>query len=145
MKLRKLSVLFLTVLAMSTAANGIALAANHSDTGYSFTVGPGYGARTEYREKTDSSGVYVYSLSGPRQTYFYVLNPSGTIKNSGEGVGITYPGNKYRIHTHIWEDRYTDGNVGPTRCALASIDNPFPGQSTGVWSPDSVGSYPFCN
>lgn len=36
-------------------------------------------------------------------------------------------------------------DANPTRCAFASIDNPFYGQSTGVWSPDCVGNYQYAN
>lgn len=137
----------LAVIILSTATNNVAFAANYGDTGYSYRVGTTYTSRTEYRQKTDDSPVYVNSLSGPRQTHFYVWNHKEQQKNAGKGVAITEPGNKYLVHTLIWEHRDKDGNTqyGQTICALASKYNPFDGQSTGVWSPDSIGSYPFAN
>lgn len=115
-----------------------AFAANNKDTGYSFTVGQSWFSRTEYRDKTNRTSVYVKSLSGPAVTYFYVLAPNNSVQNSGKGVAPIRPEQTMCIYNHVYEN-------GWCSCALASIDNPYSGASTGVWSPDTVGRYPHAN
>lgn len=137
-KLSKMSAMLLIIAAVLSTSSLGAFAANNKDTGYSFTVGQGWQSRTEYREKTNSTSVYVKSLSGPAITYFYVIAPNGSIQNSGKGVAPISPGQERRIFNHVYEN-------GWRSCALASINNPYSGQSTGVWSPDSVGNAPHAN
>ncbi len=137
-KLKKVSAMLL-IMAMFLSVSSVgAFAANNKDTGYSFTVGQGWQARTEYREKANSTSVYVNSLSGPAVTYFYVLAPNGSIQNSGKGVAPIRPGQKMCIYNHVYEN-------GWRSCALATLNNSYSGQSTGVWSPDTVGRYPHAN
>lgn len=138
MKLKRLlaSAVAVTLLSSLTAIGSFA--ANNHDTGFSFTVGPNWQARTEFRDKTNSTSVYVNSLSGPSVTYFYVIDPNGGIQNSGKGVAPISPGTKRCIYNHVYEN-------GWRTCALATLNNPYTGQSTGVWSPDTVGSYIHAN
>lgn len=137
-KSKKASAILLVIAVFLSAFSIGAFAANNHDTGYSFTVGQGWQARTEYREKTNNTSVYVKSLSGPTITYFYVLAPNGSNQNSGKGIAPISPGQERRIFNHVYEN-------GWSTCALASINNPYSGQSTGVWSPDSVGKAPHAN
>lgn len=137
-KLKKVSTMLLIMAVFLSVSSVGAFAANNKDTGYSFTVGNGRLSRTEYREKTNKTSVYVKSMSGPYITYFYVLAPNGSIQNSGKGVAPIKPGQTRCIYNHVYEN-------GWRSCALAAINNPYSGQSTGVWSPDTVGSYPHAN
>lgn len=129
------------VLALSLTVMGVpnvAFAANTSDTGFAFSVGPSYFSRTEYRAKTNTTSVYVNKLSGPQVTHFSVLAGNNVYQNAGKGLAPVSPGQKRLIHTYVYENGYRS-------CALASIANPYSGWSTGVWSPDSIGSYPYAN
>ena len=116
----------------------ISYASNHSDEVFLFLVSPGIIGKSGYRNKEDSSGVYVNYQSGPAGIVFYVLSPDNQVQNSGTGAAVMYVGQQRRIHTHVYENGYTS-------CALASNNSTATGYASGLWSPDSVGTYPWAN
>lgn len=118
---------------------------NTSDSSWSVNVS---GSSTYVRKKNDTSSVYVHNKSS------YAINVSvyarstqtGANKDAGQRVGYTYfqttslsiPANSKRaIRQWIRENGYA-------WAALTVYGGSYNGGS-GVWSPDSTGTYTFAN
>lgn len=115
-----------------------AFAGNNEDS--SFTFQSSYVAihHTLERAKTDTTPVYVYIQRAPGYNSFVkaqgrVSGGSWFLGNEGGAQAALRTGTKYSLHTLIYEN-------GWTRARL-EIMATGRGETYGVWSPDSVGSY----
>lgn len=118
-----------------------ASAANIQDTAWGFAV---TSINTEYRtplrEKTNASGVYVFYKTGTESTLWCdVLNSENQSETRGK-IGYVPKGQPRLVMQWVYEDGFRTAKLelGPTQAQGQ-------GGVSGVWSPDSVGSYPYCN
>lgn len=139
-KLKRMLALGAAALMSVSALTVPASASNYKDTYWSFSVDANKRPhRTELREKTDASGVYVYYKSGTMDGVACdVLNSEND--SMCKKYGIVYKGQKRRVAQYVYEN-------GFRWCKLElTSDKIYSGAGgSGVWSPDSVGSYPYCN
>ena len=139
-KLKRMLALGAAVLMSVSALTVPASASNYKDTYWSFSVDANKRPhRTELREKTDASGVYVYYKSGTMDGVACdVLNSEND--SMCKKYGIVYKGQKRRVAQYVYEN-------GFRWCKLElTSDKIYSGAGgSGVWSPDYVGSYPYCN
>ena len=147
MKVKKLMSKISLALALGVIASGVstipAYAANIKDKEFNFRVGydsTTQAGETTERAKEDSSSVYI-KPSNYRdlciKTFGY---RNGSWNNDTKnGYAIVTKG-EWLIHNYIYERG--------SRSAKLNITTATPGTSgiaTGVWSPDSVGSYTVAN
>lgn len=130
---------------------GTASAANVKDTPYAFTVS-GRAGRTGYRDKTNTTPVYMYYTTG---TYSSVRAnpmgwmisddadlaalPHGATRSNGSTVKFVYVKKnvKSSIRTLLYESGYSsDVFIEVTSYNASSSD-----YIKGVWSPDSTRTY----
>ncbi len=127
-----------------TAVVGIgsnAKAANVSDTPFNYNNANGSGT-TEWRDKSDTTKVYVYPKSGPAIRYS-VLGQ----KNGDSDTTYTICSNNVRIPqgvqgsitNHVYESGYRKAKLRMTREKYQNLN------TTGVWSPDSTRNYTIFN
>lgn len=146
MKVKKLMSKVSLALALGVMASGVssipAYAANTSDTPFYFSVGFSYdqAGETGSRFKENSTSVYMKSnndLSLWVQTKGY---------NSGRWENYTKRGHavigrgEWFIHNYIHESGAPSAKLNITSEKYGTS-----GYADGVWSPDSVGSYPVAN
>ena len=115
-------------------------AANTTDTQWNFTIGTSQISHTTpLREKTNSSGVYVYYQGGtPAYLTCDVLNSEYQSMCHGR-IGAIQKGQKARIAQYVYEE-------GWRQCCLKlTAPQANDGGAGGLWSPDSAGSYPYIN
>lgn len=131
----------LSVLAVS------AFASNYTDEGFAFTVYTDVVKLLDWREKTDTTPIYLYIKTGT--TSPIRVSALGAIESSDVMTDLTCVhgayaayvtcsvGVKYSVHSFVYECGYD----------LASLQfwNPYSTSNyiTGVWSPDSVGTYTY--
>ena len=135
---KKLLALFLAVAVGSTGI--VASAKNNSDTSlpnkkvsFSFSSA----AQTDLRAKEDSSSHYIKNNSG-FDLWVRSLNSSNTnLTYKGRAI---VKGGQWRIHNSIYEKGYRSCKLD-----ITSAKSGVSGYLKGVWSPDSLGSYPFAN
>ncbi len=129
---------------------------NHSDTSFEFSL-PDWQYVTIYtpgRYKSDTSSSYVYfydttdywlqaygvhfSIWGGESSQTWIENCTSP---GGYGAPIIYPDQKRLIRQNVCEWGYD--------YAFIAASAPTPGAAgacpAGLWSPDSVGSYPYAN
>lgn len=134
--------MFGLVLAMSICCMSVPVCAkNNTDTilpskivGYGFNAA----ANTELRRKEDSSFHYIKNNSG-FDLYVRSMNGALTV-NYTNGNKAIVPGGQYFISNWVYER-------GAQYCKLniISAKSGVTGRVNGLWSPDSVGSYPVVN
>lgn len=139
-KLKRLLALGAAALMSVSALTVPASASNYKDTYWSFSVDASRQPhRTELREKTDATGVYVYYKAGTMDGVVCdVLNSEND--SMCQNTGIVYKGKERLVAQYVYEN-------GFRWCKLElTSDKIYSGAGgSGVWSPDSVGSYPYCN
>lgn len=118
-----------------------ASAANIQDTPWGFgvtSINTVY--RTELREKTNSTGVYVYYKTGTEPALKCdVLNSENQSETRGK-IGYVPKGQPRLVRQYVYEDgfRWARLELRPTQAQGQ-------GGVSGAWSPDSIGSIPYCN
>lgn len=126
---------------------------NHTDTNFSFNL-PGlsyYAVLNSGRAKLDASGSYIssdsvnpsegalFSIHGYKYSTFTSVSQ---IKNCTKGTSARiWPGQQRRIRQYVYEWGYAYAFIGGHAITSAGVGKSL----TGVWSPDSVGSDPYCN
>lgn len=129
-----------------------ASAANNGDTDFSLKVRTTLNDYTGAREKQDDSGTYVYYKSGTNgltgAVKFRVMGsdsqstPSLLATNyTRNSYGTISVGQKRLISQYVYENNKTYAFLSTPKVASGDPT----GTATGVWSPDSVGSYTYCN
>lgn len=139
MRFKKLAALGATAVMLMSMTLTPVSAANTKDTEWSFNFsGVGQTFVTELREKTNSSGVYVYYQSGNSPSIGCdVLNSENETMCIKQG-NLAF-GQQGRIAQYVYEN-------GFRWCSLKVISQIVSyGGAGGVWSPDSAGSYPYIN
>lgn len=139
-KLKRLLALGAAVLMSVSALTVPASASNYKDTYWSFSVdADGRPHRTELREKTDASGVYVYYKAGTMNGVICdVLNSNNDSMCLKQGV--IYKGQERKVAQYVYENGYRW-----CKLELRSDKLYLGAGGSGVWSPDSVGYYPYVN
>ena len=139
-KLKRLLALGAATLMSVSALSVSASASNYKDTYWSFSVDSNRRSyQTELREKTDTSGVYVYYKAGTMNGIVCdVLNSNND--SMCKKLGVIYKGEKRKIAQYVYENGYR-------WCKLElTSDKIYSGAGgSGVWSPDSTGYYPYVN
>lgn len=120
------------------------LAKNAGDTEYSFYLG----MSAEYikpRLKQDASSTYIYCQPANIPGSFVLVAVMGSDSTSDYGTNVTakvanarYEGGQRFIKQYVYERGYTYARLRFNRGDAS-------GDIKGVWSPDSVGSYPSLN
>lgn len=129
-----------------------ASAANNGDTYFSLNVKTSSNDYTGAREKQDASGTYVYyknpenGLSGPVK--FRVMGSNS--QSSPALLATNYTRNGYGTiskgqERFIWQNVYENGKKYAFLSTPKVASGDPIGTATGLWSPDSVGSYTYCN
>lgn len=141
MKIKRLVAALSAVLCLASFAGLSASAAETKDKVYKFNyIEKGWVYFTETRPKTNTTGTYVSYLTGntqPKGTYYSVW--SAGENDTRNGAGIIYPGQKRKLAQFVYEK-------GKRDCYLGVSPNGYnSSEISGVWSPDSVGSYPYAN
>ena len=138
-KLKRMLALGAAVLMSVSALTVPASASNYKDTYWSFSVDANKRPhRTELREKTDASGVYVYYKSGTMDGVACdVLNSEND--SMCKKYGIVYKGQKRRVAQYVYENGYDQCKL------MVSTSVHDDGGGYGWWSPDSIGYYPYIN
>ena len=139
--------LFVVVLAtLVTATAMTASAAETSDTALpsSYITYTG-GANTTVRSKTNTTSVYMYNKSG--MTLWVWANGGSkpgnpALYDAGTTIGghaNVMPG-QYKVRTLIYEKGYRTAWLN-----ITTATSGVAGNCSGLWSPDSIGSYPSAN
>lgn len=120
---------------------GTEVRANNLDTEFKFeNRALGYIYFTAPRQKDNASAVYVYyqsAINQPHGTFFSAW--SGGINYTDNDSGIIRVGQQRKISQRIYEN-------GKRTCNLAISPRNFNATLVqGLWSPDTVGDYPYCN
>ena len=139
-KLKRLLALGAAVLMSVSALSVPASASNYTNTTWNFNVDvTNRPYITESREKTNSSGVYVYYKSGTLNGVVCDVLNSENISMCKK-LGVVYKGNQRLVAQYVYEN-------GFRHCQLKLKSDTIyaSGGAGGEWSPDSVGSYPYCN
>lgn len=138
---RTVTSLFLAGVLASTAMLSTVSANNHSDTNLPNAVVSYYvGAGTASRAKQDKSSTYINNRSG------FVLNTrvfaSANSSNQTKGgvAHINTANGKRLIRQYVYENGYRSCYMGLWAGKTGII-----GRISGLWSPDSVGSYTYAN
>lgn len=150
MKLKK--ILTVTVIAMMMFSSISSLnvsAKNNKDTVFDFNVQPNSTVYTNghFRAKEDSSAPYCHlqiaASNGFNMRILSIdnnLNPY-SIVDATKGTALMYAGQKRLIRCSVRD-------VGRRYCAIGAKsrnNGDSSGRAMGVWSPDSLGSYPYAN
>lgn len=128
-------------------------AGNYTDSSFSLTC-PTYGylvcEGNVYRKKLDSTATYVHCISGPSTGVYFTVwggieistNYSVPVANCTRyGQALIYPGQQRFIAQYVYENDYEYAHLGLLTRYATDVGTTV----TGVWSPDSVGSYPYAN
>ncbi|BDR54676.1 hypothetical protein KIMH_07870 [Bombiscardovia apis] len=112
-----------------------AMANNHADTSWSFTLTPWNNlGKTGARSKTDTSSVYARvnwrSNTGP----VWAWAEAGNSANVGTAVVPIWSGQSVKISQYIYEWGYRSARL----CISDANGDSATVRVTGVWSPDSV-------
>ena len=134
----------MTVMLSVTAVVGMgfnAKAANTGDSPFSYNSANGSGT-TEWRDKTDTTKVYVYPTSGPAIRYSVLGQNYGqaatTYQICSNNVRIPL-GVQGSITNHVYESGYRRAKLRMTREKHQNLN------TSGVWSPDSTRNYTVFN
>ncbi|MFT8350439.1 hypothetical protein [Clostridium saccharoperbutylacetonicum] len=132
----------LTVGVIAGYAGTSAYAKNNSDTGWSFSVFGDEGTQyTDSREKQDNSKAYckINNYNGKDDDYLQMYLVDGNKHKFSKTPVKTVTGTgEYSITNYAYEDR----KKTPVRIAFyAPYRNFYTWSASGVWSPDSSGSY----
>ncbi len=126
---------------------------NHTDTNFSFNLPATYKyiVNLNGRIKQDATGSYIlsdstnvsegalFSIHGYNSQYpSSASQVTNCTKNTSARI---WPGQARRIRQYVYEWGYTYAFIGGSAITNAGVGH----ELTGVWSPDSVGSYPYCN
>lgn len=146
MKFKKIIV---TMCLCSLLVNSITLtsnANNHSDTGFRFNFSYVNGvSQTEGRKKEDSSSSYIKAVELPTGGMEVRINGSHTLyqptwynvtKDTTAWINILNQGRA--IRQYVYERGYSYAQLEGRRRGQTE-------DATGVWSPDSTGTYPALN
>ena len=139
-KLKRLLALGAAVLMSVSALSVPASASNYKNTSWSFNVdSTNHWYVTSKRAKLDSSGVYVHYKAG---TVNGVVCDVITVEGISmcNTLGVVYKGNERLIAQYVYENGFRE-----CKLKLKSDTIYASGGASGEWSPDSVGSYPYCN
>ena len=129
-----------------------ASAANNGDTDFSLNVKTSSNDYTGAREKQDDSGTYVYykynttGLTGAVKFRVMGSNSQSSpallaINYTRNGYGTISKGQERLISQYVYENGKKYAFLSTPKVASGDPT----GTATGVWSPDSVGSYTYCN
>lgn len=145
MKKKKLLAIFgVLILTLSFVMVPVS-ANNHKDEGFIFYLDGVSASVTKMREKQDASSTYVavdYTPSGGAK--FSVLgvklgnHGSTSVNCTKNNYVILYGGQTRLVRQYVYERGYT-------LCELFGDVAKLKGKTYGLWSPDSVGSYPYAN
>ena len=137
MKLKRVCAFCASALMLASSALP-ASAANITDTKWSFELSYNSTSHvTPAREKTNTSGTYVYYQGGtPDTLQCDVLNSEN--QSMCRKTGPIDVGKKGLIAQYVYEE-------GFRWAKLKLFTSETQGGAEGVWSPDSVGSYPYIN
>lgn len=121
----------------ASADEGISTYANTGDTGFYFNLSSYTTSATEYRAKQDASSTYVYakSLTNPCQLFVNGTGNNNCTTNDRAYLNRT---GEFQIYQQVWERGYRTANLAGWRSGYGTI-------ASGVWSPDSWGSYTIIN
>lgn len=149
MRKRKHFIALICILALAVSAMAVTASAenNHHDTDFAFDVLSNIPYGIEPRDKTDTTALYVNVQTGSEREihvraegvtsdYFFenltcVQGRLVDYVTCSIGYGSEY---KYNIHSWIYEHGYR-------MASLSFISTVGYGHVTGVWSPDSMGTY----
>lgn len=139
-KLKRMLALGAAALMSVSALTVPASASNHKNTTWNFSVdATNRPYVTNSREKTNSSGVYVYYKAGTLNGVICdVLNSEND--SMCRKLGVVYKGNERLVAQYVYENGFRECKLKLKSDTLYSG-----GGAGGEWSPDSVGSYPYCN
>ncbi len=137
MKLKRVCAFCASVLMLAGSALP-ASAANITDTVWNFDLAYNHTSHTTaLREKTDDSSTYVYYKNGtPSSLSCIVLNSENQPMWHKNGPAVR--GEPGLLYQTVYEQGYRFAKL-----KLSSSETY--GGAGGVWSPDSVGSYPVLN
>lgn len=129
-----------------------ASAANNGDTDFSLKVRTTLNDYTNVREKQDASGTYVYYKSATTGlTGAVKYRVMGSNNQSTPSIYATnYTRNSYGTIS-VGQERFISQYVYEKGQKYAFLSTPKvasgdpTGTASGVWSPDSVGNYLYCN
>ncbi len=139
MKLKRVCAFCASVLMLASSALP-ASAANIEDEEWKYSISYNQMSyTTELRAKENASGTYVYYQGGtPTSLSCDVLNAYG--KSMCRKIGSIKRYNKGLIAQYVYEEGYHSASLKVTAPSSTTY-----GGAEGVWSPDSVGSYPYIN
>ena len=139
LKLKRVCAFCASVLMLASSALP-ASAVNYKDTTWNYDISYNQMSyTTEPRAKQDTSGTYVFYEGGtPASLRCDVLNASGT--SMCRKIGSIGLGKKGLIAQYVYENGYRSARLKVTAPSSTTY-----GGAEGVWSPDSVGSYPYIN
>ena len=145
-KIKKRLVVFIALAIMAIPmfmSNVFAAGPNNKDTDFDFTTRGNYlhCHGDWFRDKRDSSAPYVYLTTASGQIDIRIVS---AVNKNGDGAtdatkGVAYmkKGEKRRIRCSVKD-------VGRVWCTVG-VKTPTNQYLKGVWSPDSVGTYPYAN
>lgn len=138
MKLKRVCAFCASVLMLASSALPASALESYKDTEWEFDISYNQTSyTTPKRPKTNTSGTYVYYESGtPASLRCDVLNESG--KSMCRKIGSIKLGKKGLIAQYVYENGYRWAKLKVTSSTTY-------GGAGGLWSPDSVGSYPYIN
>ena len=96
-------------------------------------------AKDESEKKEDTSKVYVHPVSGPA-IYYRVQGLSNGSTYNASGKYEIPTGSKASITNYVYENRI-DKNNNPLARLHMERKSYQPIDTTGYWSPDSIGTY----
>lgn len=125
----------------------IVKANNSSDTDYCFGFTYGGEDRTSWREKTDTSGVYLYCYdSSDSDEYFYAdVYGSNTTSGSGTYCGndnyyMVKEGRTFYMYNWVYE-KYNSSNDTAFTYILGTATSGYIADFSCYWSPDNYQGY----
>ena len=138
--------LLLGVVPFSALASEIAPINNQDEPYYFKFTSPWQDDPHEYK-KENTSGVYIKSEVFPGSYNIYTNGYiNGQWKDCTQRPAVVPGVGEYLIYNTIMEDYRAAGGTGFTYARLGAYRFDFTGGvASGVWSPDSVGNYPYIN
>lgn len=110
---------------------------NTANTPFYFNLNSSTTSATEYRAKDDSSSTYVHAQSLGSPCQLFVDGPGGVNCTTNGRAYLNYRG-EFQIYQTVYESGYRSARLSGWRSGSGTI-------ASGVWSPDSWGSYPIIN
>ncbi|MBM7542278.1 hypothetical protein [Amphibacillus cookii] len=143
---KKLGVIILSAIMFLTIIPTPIFAANVKDTSFSFNIQSNANRYTRSRAKQNSSSTYVHVKQVP--AVYIRTNVQGFRPTSGTGSNYWANetiGGQISLRKGQWLIKQLVYENGGRSARLQFKKHSTNGTVSGVWSPDSVGSYPYAN